>query len=104
MKYFVLLLQEFEDGTTKKSVYEFDSKKDAIANFHKSLGSAMSNNTVVHTLCQVTDKYGTICANEYQPETEPISYVAPVIETPVMEPEPVVEMPVVEEETTPIEE
>lgn len=83
MKYYTLLIQKFDDGTSKKSVYEFDTKKEALANFHKGLGSAMASDTVTHVLCIVLDDYGIIYQNEHFPEEQYTSLISNIPDTPI---------------------
>lgn len=51
MKYYVILLVSYNNGTAdKKAIYEYATESEAIANFHSYMGTYMKDATVSH-LC-----------------------------------------------------
>lgn len=64
MKYFVFVTKNQNDGTTKKSVYEFDSLNEAKASFHKSLGVDMANKDLLGGMAIVINSDGGVHMSE----------------------------------------
>ena len=65
MKFYVLEITEGDSKITGKAVYEYETLNDAIAEFHKKLGTAMSSELYNTSLVMVVDSCGGIHKSEY---------------------------------------
>ena len=73
MNYYVLKVEKFNDETAdKKAIYTFDTKTEAIANFHSYLGASMKTENLSQCMYIVIDDNG----DDYKRE----AYTAPVVE------------------------
>ena len=64
--YYHIQILNYNDGTaTKKSLYEFDNEKSAIAQFYKYVGSAMETDNVASALEIVFTNTGAIIESKY---------------------------------------
>lgn len=60
-------LIEIATGDAKiagRATYAYDNEKDAIANFHSKLGTAMKSDLYTTDLCMVIDENGTVLKRE----------------------------------------
>lgn len=64
MKYYLLEIANGDAKVAGKAVYEYASLNEAVAAFHKKLGSAMSSELYTEELVIVTDSEGTIYKDE----------------------------------------
>lgn len=65
MKYYVILLVTYNNGTAdKKAIYEFDSETEAVANFHTNVGIFMKDTNVQHLNVMAINNNGGIYQNE----------------------------------------
>lgn len=72
MKYYVVEISEGDSSIAGKAVYEFSTLNDAIASFHKKLGTAMSSSLYTSELVMVINSVGGVHKSEYyivEPET-----------------------------------
>lgn len=49
---------------TARSIFTYDNEKDAIANFHARLGTAMKSDLYTTDLCMVIDENGSVIKRE----------------------------------------
>lgn len=64
MKYYVILLATYNNGTApKKAIYEYDTEADAVANFHSYMGTYMKDATVHHVCVMAINDEGGIYEN-----------------------------------------
>lgn len=65
MKYYVVEISEGASSIAGKAVYEFSTLNDAIASFHKKLGTAMSSDLYTSDLVMVINSVGGVHKSEY---------------------------------------
>lgn len=58
MKYYLIEISTGDSKITGKAIYEYDTLNDAVAMFHKKLGTAMSSDLYDIELVVVMDSYG----------------------------------------------
>lgn len=79
MKYYVIEIATGDKKISGKSVYEYDTENDAIASFHKKLGTAMSSDLYIDDLVMVINADGWVIKSEKVSgkyvEAEPIEEV-----------------------------
>ena len=72
MKYYLIEISNYTNGASEaRAVYAYDSKDEAVANFHKKLGGAMGNENYKSELIMVISPYRETPAT---PEGYPIEY------------------------------
>ena len=72
MKYYLMEISNYTNGTAEsRAVYAYDSKDEAVANFHKKLGGAMGNENYKSELVMIISPYPETPAT---PEGYPIKY------------------------------
>lgn len=64
MKFYVVEIAEGDDRIKGKGIYEYSSQKEALASFHKKLGTAMSSDLYTSELLVVLDESGSPIALE----------------------------------------
>jgi hypothetical protein len=71
-KFFVVLLafEKEAEKWSKKSLYECDTKDEAVKNFHQSLASYINSPTYSRCSVVVLDSFGNTIRSEYW--TEPV--------------------------------
>lgn len=65
MKYYVIEISTGDAKIAGKGVYEYETKNEAVASFHKKVGTAMSSNLYTSDLVMVIDSFGSRHAHEY---------------------------------------
>lgn len=79
---------EVSTGDSKiagKAIYERDTLEQAVALFHKKMGTAMDSELYTGELCVVMDSHGAVYrSEEYVASVQPVT--EPVVEEPVEEP------------------
>lgn len=73
MKYYVIEISTGDSKISGKAIYEYNSEREAVADFHKKLGIAMASDLYATELIIVIDGESNYIKSEY--------YVAPVIDT-----------------------
>ena len=58
------LIEITTTDTTAKAIYSYNTKNEALANFHSKLGSWMKNASCNAELVMVIDEYGAVYASE----------------------------------------
>lgn len=65
MKYLIILYATYNDGKqTKKSMYEFDTENEAVAEWHGYMSVYRKDATVSHVTCTVMNTDGMIKRTE----------------------------------------
>lgn len=64
MKYYLIEIANGDAKVAGKGIYEYDTLTDAVASFHKKLGTAMGSELYTEELVIVTDSEGTIYKDE----------------------------------------
>lgn len=70
MKYYVLEIATGDSKIQGKGVYEYDNRKDALASFHRRLGTAMSSELYSTDMIMVIDSFGGVIISDYYTSTE----------------------------------
>lgn len=65
MKYYVIEIATGDAKISGKSIYEYDTEKEAVATFHSKLGVAMKSSLYESDLVMVVNKFGYIVCREY---------------------------------------
>lgn len=66
MKYFLIEISKLSTKETfEKGIYEYNTPNEAIAQFHKKLGGAMSNDTYEKELVMVINEIGGVLKTEH---------------------------------------
>lgn len=77
-KYYVIEIAEGEKKIAGKSIYEYATENEAVASFHKKLGTAMGSDLYTADLVMVIDDNGAVLRTEKY--TNPQSNVEPEVE------------------------
>lgn len=64
MKYYLIEIADGDNKITAKGVYEYNTKNEAMANFHKKLGTAMGSELYTSELIMVVSEDGNLIAIE----------------------------------------
>lgn len=59
MKFYVIEIATGDSKISGKGIYEYTTLDEAVASWHKKLGTAMSSNLYSTELCMVIDSTGT---------------------------------------------
>ena len=82
MKYYVIRVRIFNDGTEKKSeIMDYDERLRAIGKFHNNLGADMLDINIRSAMCCVINSRGQVEISEFFENSEPDQNVE-VIEVP----------------------
>lgn len=76
MKYFVIEISTGDSKIAGKGVYEYETLNDAVAMFHKKLGTAMGSELYTSDLVMVIDGNGAVYKSEKyvaEPKEEPFA-------------------------------
>lgn len=58
MKYYVVDIETYLDGTNSKAIYEYATADEAVANYHSRFGAGMKNANVAELLVSAIDNKG----------------------------------------------
>lgn len=64
MKYYVIEISEGDAKIAGKGIYEYATEKEAVASFHKKLGTAMTSELYTSDLLMVIDDAGKVLKRE----------------------------------------
>ena len=64
MKYYLIEIADGDNKIKCKGVYEYNTKNEAMANFHKKLGTAMGSELYTSELIMVVSSDGNLIAIE----------------------------------------
>ena len=71
MKFYLIQISEGDSKISGKSIYEYTTLNEAVADFHKKLGVAMGSNLYTSALLMVVNSEGGVHQNEkYTVEVE----------------------------------
>lgn len=70
MLYYLLEISKGDEKVAGSAVYTYNSKKEAIANYHSKLGTAMKSPLYTSELVMVVDENGGVEAVHKYPEEE----------------------------------
>lgn len=73
MKYFVIEIATGDSKIAGKSIYEYATYNEAVASFHKKLGTAMGSELYTSDLVMVVDQYGNVAKSEFYSKPENIA-------------------------------
>lgn len=72
MKYYLVEISEGDAKIKGKSIYEYDTKNEAIATFHSKLGTAMKSDLYTRELVMVIDSFGNVIKKEVYEKPVPV--------------------------------
>lgn len=64
MKFYVIEIAEGDSKISGKGIYEYKTQNEAVASFHKKLGTAMNSNLYSSDLVMVVDDNGMVYRTE----------------------------------------
>lgn len=64
MKYYLIEISEGDSKISGKAIYEYATRNEAIANFHKKLGTAMGSDLYTSDLVMVINSTGGVEMSE----------------------------------------
>lgn len=64
MKFYVVEISDGDSKIAGKSIYEFQTEKEAVASFHSKLGTAMKSVLYTSELIMVVDSDGKVLKRE----------------------------------------
>lgn len=64
MKYYVIEISEGDAKIAGKGIYEYATEKEAVASFHRKLGTAMTSDLYTSDLLMVIDDAGKVLKRE----------------------------------------
>ena len=64
MRYYVLVIQQTPSGENRSTPKAFDTKNDAVAEFHSQLAKDMKNTNVTSSIVMLIDSDGAVHRSE----------------------------------------
>lgn len=58
MKYFTLVYKEYFEKDATKSIYEYDTQKEAVTSYHDNMTKCMKDDTCKSALVEARNTYG----------------------------------------------
>lgn len=64
--YYLIEILKFNDGTKDSySIYNYDTRKDAISKYHKEIGGWLSKDNIASILCIIINDFGEIIESSH---------------------------------------